>query len=119
MRDFAFKCYVFRVPEPHTKAKQASRVGHEGDDGDLLVPHDPGDHGVLDVHVDHGQVLLGVQEDVLLQGLDLAVVAGKVPDTDRVPAVLDAEALILCSKRLFTLGLGEGANVGLVMKRME
>ncbi len=53
--------------EAHAKAEKAARVGDECDDGDLLVAHDPRDNGVLDVDVDDGQVLLGVDEDVFFK----------------------------------------------------
>ena len=42
--------------EPHGQAQQAARVGHEADEGDLLVALDPRHHGVADVDVDEGQV---------------------------------------------------------------
>ena len=51
--------------ESHAETEQASGVGHEPDDGDLLVPLDPGHNGVLDVHVDQGHVVLGVAENFL------------------------------------------------------
>lgn len=53
--------------EAHAKTEKATRVCDECDDGDLLVTHDPRDDGVLDVDVDDGQVLLGVNKDVLFK----------------------------------------------------
>ena len=51
--------------EPHGQAQQAARVGHEADEGDLLVALDPRHHGVADVDVDEGQVPTGVHEQLL------------------------------------------------------
>ena len=53
--------------EAHAQAKEAPRVRHEGDDRDLLVAHDLRHHRLLDVDVDHRQILLGVLENVFFQ----------------------------------------------------
>ena len=51
--------------EAHGEAEEAARVGHEADEGDLLVALDPRDHRVADVDVDEGQVPPGVHEQLL------------------------------------------------------
>ena len=52
--------------EPHAEPQETPSVGHKLDDGNLLVPLDPGNDRVLDVDVDEGQVLLGIAEDLCL-----------------------------------------------------
>ena len=37
------------IPESHAEAEEAPGVGHEADDRDLLVPQDPGYHGLLQI----------------------------------------------------------------------
>ena len=51
--------------EAHGEAEEAAGVGHEADEGDLLVALDPRDDGVADVDVDEGQVPTGVHEQLL------------------------------------------------------
>ena len=40
--------------EAHAEAEQAARVGHEGDDRNFLISHDPRHHGILNVNIDDG-----------------------------------------------------------------
>ena len=51
--------------EAHGEAEESAGVGHEADEGDLLVALDPRDDGVADVDVDEGQVPPGVHEQLL------------------------------------------------------
>ena len=55
--------------ETHAKPQQTPSVGHESDNGNLLIPLEPSHHGILDVDVDQGHVLFGIPENLCLDNV--------------------------------------------------